>query len=254
MLVGGQEDNTPAVRALPVRPVSLELGSRGPWSLTDLHPEELLTMFNARSRHPLLALCAAAALGACAPSAPPPTAETEPFSLTSSAFVESSVIPVRYTGDGDNVSPPLAWRGAPSATQSFALVLVDPDVPWGQTVPVYGQMPPPGTQPADFFIHWMAVNIPATVTSLADGASPGNMPAGAIEPANSFALFAGAPNQYGGPAPPPGTKAHAYRFVLYALDVPSLAGVTAQSDFAAVTQAMAGHVLAAATLTGYFGH
>jgi Raf kinase inhibitor-like YbhB/YbcL family protein len=188
---------------------------------------------------------------ACAAPEPPPV---EPFSLTSSAFVESSPIPVRYTGDGDNVSPPLAWRGAPSGTQSFAIVLVDPDVPWGQDVPVYGTMPPPGTQPADFFIHWIATGIPASVTSLPDGASPGNMPAGAIEPANSFGLFGGSPNQYGGPAPPPQTKAHAYRFVLYALDVPALPGITTQSDFTAVTAAMAGHVLAAATLTGYFGH
>jgi Raf kinase inhibitor-like YbhB/YbcL family protein len=177
-----------------------------------------------------------------------------PFTLTSSAFVESAVIPIRYSGDGDNVSPPLQWRGAPSGTQGFALVMVDPDVPWGQTVPVYGEMPPPGTQPADFFIHWMVTGIPAATTSLPDGASPGNMPAGVVEPANSFALFGGAANQYGGPAPPPGTKAHADRFVLYALDVPSLAGVTAQSTFTEVTAAMAGHVLAAATLTGYFGH
>lgn len=195
-------------------------------------------------------LCLAAT--ACAEIDPPPP--VEPFSLTSSAFVESSPIPVRYTGDAENLSPPLAWRGAPSATQSFAIVLVDPDVPWGQTVPAYGEMPPPGTQPADFFIHWMAVGIPATVTSLAEGASPGNMPAGAIEPASSFALFGAPANQYGGPAPPPGSKAHAYRFVLYALDVASLPGITAQSDFAGVTSAMAGHVLAATTLTGYFGH
>ena len=208
---------------------------------------------DAPSPRALGALTLTAVLGACAPAAPPPI-PAEPFSLTSTAFVESSVIPTRYSGDGDNVSPPLAWRGAPPGTQSFALTLVDPDVPWGQTVPVYGQMPPPGTQPADFVIHWMAVNIPATVTSLADGASPGNMPAGTLEPKNSFALFGGAANQYGGPAPPPGTKAHAYRFVLYALDVPSLPGVTADSDFTAFTGAMAGHVLAAATLTGYFGH
>jgi Raf kinase inhibitor-like YbhB/YbcL family protein len=197
----------------------------------------------------LLALVAASA---CVP-APVQEPSEHPFSLTSSAFVESSVIPVRYTGDGDNVSPPLSWRGAPLGTQSFAITLVDPDVPWGVTVPEYGTMPPPGTQPADFFIHWMAVNIPASVSSLADGASPGNMPAGVIEPANSFALFGGPANQYGGPAPPPTTKAHAYRFVLYALDVPTLAGVTASSDFNTVTAAMAGHVLAATTLTGYFG-
>jgi Raf kinase inhibitor-like YbhB/YbcL family protein len=181
-------------------------------------------------------------------------AAPEPFSLTSSAFVESAVIPTRYSGDGANVSPPLQWRGAPAGTQGFALTLVDPDVPWGQTVPVYGEMPPPGTQPADFFIHWMVVGIPATTTSLADGASPGSMPAGTLEPANSFALFGGEANQYGGPAPPPGTKAHAYRFVLYALDVPTLAGITEESTYTEVTAALAGHVLAATTLTGYFGH
>jgi Raf kinase inhibitor-like YbhB/YbcL family protein len=178
----------------------------------------------------------------------------EPFTLTSPAFVESSVIPTRYTGDGENISPPLEWRGAPAGTQSFALVLVDPDVPWGETVPVYGEMPPPGTQPADHFIHWIVTGIPATTSSLAEGASPGNMPAGTLEHATSFALFGGEANQYGGPAPPPGTKAHAYRFVLYALDAASVPGVTAQSDFSAVTTAMAGHVLAATTLTGYFGH
>jgi Raf kinase inhibitor-like YbhB/YbcL family protein len=207
------------------------------------------------TRYLRLAALAPALWLACAPGSDPPSqAAFEPFTLTSSAFVESAVIPTRHTGDGDNVSPPLQWRGAPAGTQSFALVLVDPDVPWGQTVPVYGEMPPPGTQPADFFIHWIVTGIPATTTSLADGASPGNTPAGTLEPMNSFALFGGAANQYGGPAPPPGTKAHAYRFVLYALDVPSLAGVTAESDYTAVTQAMAGHVLAATTLTGYFGH
>lgn len=186
--------------------------------------------------------------------APPERPEPMPFSLTSPAFVESGVFPTRFTGDGDNVSPPLEWTGVPPGTQSFTLVLVDPDVPWGQTVPAYGEMPPPGTQPADFFIHWIVTGIPATLTSLPGGASPGNMPAGTLEPMNSFTLFGGEPNQYGGPAPPPGTKAHAYRFVLYALDVPAPSGVTAESNFADVTAAMAGHVLAATTLTSYFGH
>jgi Raf kinase inhibitor-like YbhB/YbcL family protein len=199
--------------------------------------------------HALLALTALA-IGC----APPESPEATPFSLTSPAFVEGGVIPTRFTGDGTNASPPLEWRGAPPGTQGFALVLVDPDVPWGQTVPVYGEMPPPGTQPADLFIHWIVTGIPATVTSLAEGASPGSMPSGALEPQNSFSLFGGEPNQYGGPAPPPSTKAHAYRFVLYALDVPAPPGVTLESDYAAVTTAMAGHVLATAELTAYFGH
>lgn len=207
-------------------------------------------------RHvPLAATAVAALAAACAPTSDAQgPAASAPFTLTSPAFVESGVIPTRFTGDGENVSPPLEWSGAPAETQSFALVLVDPDVPWGETVPVYGEMPPPGTQPADHFVHWIVTGIPASTTSLAEGASPGNMPAGTLEPRTSFALFGGEANQYGGPAPPPGTKAHAYRFVLYALDVASVPGVTAESDFTAVTTAMAGHVLAAATLTGYFGH
>ena len=177
-----------------------------------------------------------------------------PFALTSAAFVENAVIPVRYSGDGENVSPELEWSGAPVGAQRFALTLIDPDVPFGEEVPVYGQMPPPGTVPGDLFIHWLVADIPATVTSLADGASPGNMPAGARELQSSFALFGAPANQYGGPAPPPQLRAHAYKFTLYALDVSTLGGLTADSDHAALTEAMAGHVLAVATLTGFFGH
>lgn len=180
-------------------------------------------------------------------------AASSTFALTSDAFVESGVIPERYTGDGDDVSPPLEWSGAPDGTRSFALALVDPDVPWGEEVPEYGEMPPPGTQPGDFFVHWIVADIPATASSLPEGASSGDLPSGARELSTSFALFGAPANQYGGPAPPPGTKAHAYRFILYALDVESLDGITEDSDYAAFTEAMAGHVLATATLTGYYG-
>jgi hypothetical protein len=168
----------------------------------------------------------------CVEPVPVVDVTSEAFVLLSPAFVEGGVIPTRYTGDGENISPPLEWRGVPEGTLSLALTLVDPDVPWGQDVPVYGTMPPPGTQPADLFVHWIVTDIPPTTASLADGASPGNMPQGLGELATSFALFGGPANQYGGPAPPPGTKAHAYRFTLYALDVG----------------------LGVATLTGYFGH
>lgn len=181
------------------------------------------------------------------------SSSSEPFSLTSGAFVEGAPIPERFTGDGDDVSPPLQWSGAPDGTRSFALAVVDPDVPWGQEVPEFGEMPPPGTQPADLFIHWIVADIPSTTTSLPAGASGGNLPSAARELRTSFALFGAPANQYGGPAPPPGTKAHAYRFVLYALDVESLEGLTDESDYAAFTEAMAGHVLATATLTGYYG-
>ena len=177
-----------------------------------------------------------------------------PFVLTSPAFVENAVIPTRYTGDGENVSPPLAWSGAPPGTESFVLTMVDPDVPFGETVPLYGEMPLPGTVPGDLFIHWLVADIPVRTSSLQDGASPGRMPAQIRELKTSFALFGGEANQYGGPAPPPELRAHTYKFTLYALDTAILSGVTLDSDHAALTEAMVGHVLAAATLTGYFGH
>lgn len=191
-----------------------------------------------------------------APSAEAQSSPTfnAPFVLTSPAFVENGVIPIRYSGDGDNVSPPLEWSDAPTGTESFVLTLVDPDVPFGEEVPVYGLMPPPGTIPGDLFIHWISVDISANRQSLSDGASPGNMPVGTRELQSSFALFGGPANQYGGPAPPPQLKAHAYKFTLYALDVPVLEGLSLESDHAALTEAMAGHVLATATLTAYFGH
>ncbi len=115
-------------------------------------------------------------------------------------------------------------------------------------------MPPPGTIPGDLFIHWLVVDIPADMRSLPDGASPGSMPPGIRELQTSFALFGGPANQYGGPAPPPQLRAHAYEFTLYALDVATLEGLTSDSDHEALTEAMAGHVLGTASLTGYFGH
>lgn len=206
----------------------------------------------------VVGLVAAVALGACTaePGAEAMQGEgmaSGAFTLTSPAFVESGVIPERFTGDGANVSPPLEWSGAPEGTRSYALAVVDPDVPWGEEVPEYGEMPPPGTQPADFFIHWIVANIPASTSSLGEGASTRDMPSGARELSTSFALFGAPATQYGGPAPPPGTKAHEYRFILYALDVETVEGLTDESDYAEFTEALAGHVLATAGLRGYYG-
>jgi Raf kinase inhibitor-like YbhB/YbcL family protein len=193
-------------------------------------------------------------LAACAPTDVAQIPSAAAFVLTSPAFVEGGIIPLRFTGDGESISPPLEWRGVPAGTRSLALAVVDPDVPWGQDVPVYGILPPPATQPADLFVHWLVTNLPATTESLPEGASPGNMPAGLGELRTSFALFGAPANQYGGPAPPPGTKAHAYRFVLYALDVERIDGMSAEAGYADLMTAMAGRVLDVAMLTGYFGH
>jgi phosphatidylethanolamine-binding protein (PEBP) family uncharacterized protein len=80
------------------------------------------------------------------------------------------------------------------------------------------------------------------------------MAEGLVELRTSFALFNAPANQYGGPAPPPGMKAHRYRFVLYALDVERVEGLPADAGYAELMSAMAGHVLDVATLTAYFGH
>jgi hypothetical protein len=94
---------------------------------------------------------------------------------------------------GENISPDLAWSGAPKETKSFAIMAYDPDAPTGSG-----------------WWHWVAFNIPADTTQLVAGAS-GKMPAGTIESRTDF----GKPG-YGGPCPPPG-KAHRYIFHVYAL-------------------------------------
>ena len=109
------------------------------------------------------------------------------FQITSSAFPEGKEIPKRFTCDGENVSPPLAWTGAPVGTKAFALILDDPDAPSG------------------LFTHWIVFNIPASSHSLPEGVKPA-----ADQGTNDF----GKPG-YGGPCPPKGR--HRYFFHLYAL-------------------------------------
>jgi hypothetical protein len=103
---------------------------------------------------------------------------------------------------GGNLSPALSWSNAPKDTQSFALMVHDPDAPTGSG-----------------WWHWVVYNIPATTTSLPAGAGDPKkslMPAGAIQGRTDF----GTPG-YGGPCPPPG-KPHRYYFRLYALKVDKL--------------------------------
>lgn len=95
---------------------------------------------------------------------------------------------------GANISPDLAWSGAPKETKAFAIMVYDPDAPTGSG-----------------WWHWLAINIPATTTSLAAGASGKSMPQGSVEVRTDF----GKPG-YGGPCPPPG-KPHRYIFTVYAL-------------------------------------
>ena len=167
--------------------------------------------------------------------------------LTSSEIVEQGIIPAKYTMDNPNqvgVSPPLNWSDAPKGTKSFALALVDPDVPLEEEWFPYKDMLKVGTWPGDLFVHWMVYDIPAS----AAGMTEGKIPAGAKELKNAMGSAG-----YLGMGPPPGHKAHKYIFTLYALNAKSL-GLSPEAGYVDFTNAMKGKILAAASLTGYFGH
>jgi hypothetical protein len=146
----------------------------------------------------------------------------EAFRFTSPSFREGGAIPRRYSCDGENVSPDLAWEGAPEGTRSLVLIVIDPD--------------------AHDFVHWLAFDI----TGSPSGRLPPGVSASSDAPpqgTNSFGK-----RGYGGPCPPSGT--HHYRFTLSALDtVLKLAGAPGIN---ALRAAMAGHVLADTTLTGTY--
>jgi Raf kinase inhibitor-like YbhB/YbcL family protein len=179
----------------------------------------------------LPALCAAC--GRDAPLTPPPVprpgVEEVPvtLTLTSDVFTEGDSIPVEYTCEGDNVSPPLRWAGFPSRARSFALICDDLDALAG------------------VWVHWVMFDIPAGVTEL-DEMQPDlrELPNGAKNGRNSFKNLG-----YGGPCPPPG-KAHRYFFKLYALDksLNLQPGVTKDE----LLSAMQDHVLAEGQLMGTY--
>lgn len=150
------------------------------------------------------------------------------LTLSSSAFSHGGDIPARYTCEGHNVSPPLAWSGALAGTQSYVLIVDDPDAPDPQA-------------PKMVFVHWVICNLPASCHGLEEGVHA--LPAGAFECGNDFGR-----STWGGPCPPIGR--HRYFFKLYALDtlLPSLA----QGGKPQVEQAMRGHVLAEAHLMGTY--
>jgi Raf kinase inhibitor-like YbhB/YbcL family protein len=135
-----------------------------------------------------------------------PASAADKFTLTSPDIKPGSKIGPEYVFNsfgctGQNVSPALAWSGAPAGTKSFVLTVYDPDAPTGSG-----------------FWHWVMFNIPASVTSLPKGAgAPGKEPAGAVQSNTDY----GAPG-YGGPCPPPGAKPHHYIFTIYAVKAEQL--------------------------------
>jgi hypothetical protein len=146
----------------------------------------------------------------------------QPFTVTSTAFDEGDAIPRRFTCDGEDASPDLAWAGAPEGTRALVLVVTDPD--------------------ARNFVHWLVFDMPGTASgSLPRGVS--SSPDAPPQGTNGFGK-----RGYGGPCPPSGT--HHYRFTLSALDV--VLELTGTPRLEALRAAMSGHVLAEATLTGTY--
>jgi Raf kinase inhibitor-like YbhB/YbcL family protein len=152
-----------------------------------------------------------------------------PLTLTSPAFNDRSTIPVKYTCDGANVSPPLAILDPPADARSLALICDDPDASGGG------------------FVHWVLYDLPPDTHKLPEG-----IPAfevlrelgGARQGKTDYGRVG-----YGGPCPPPG-KPHHYQFTLYALKtVLGLKGGPTKAD---VERAMGGHVLAQSRIVGIY--
>jgi Raf kinase inhibitor-like YbhB/YbcL family protein len=150
-----------------------------------------------------------------------PMATDGDFTLSSSAFEDGGTIPTRYSCDGEDVSPPLEWSGAPDGTAVYALVVDDPD--------------------ARGFGHWVVADIPGELTSLEEGSS-GSGGIG-VEGRNDFGRTG-----WGGPCPPSGT--HRYVFTLYALSQPL--AVPGTPDAGAVRDAMSGRILGEAQVTASY--
>jgi Raf kinase inhibitor-like YbhB/YbcL family protein len=148
--------------------------------------------------------------------------------VKSNAFGNGQSIPAKYSCIGKNISPDLSWGDPPAGTQSFALIVDDPDAPMGT------------------WVHWVLYNIPADKRSLSEDLpiSGKNVDPNAIY----FGRNSSGNTRYDGPCPPGGT--HRYYFKLYALDsiINLLPGATKDE----LLKAMQGHILAQGELMGTF--
>lgn len=154
--------------------------------------------------------------------------------ITSTAFSEGSAIPRKYTGEGQDLSPPLSWSGVPADAQELALICDDPDAPT-----------------AEPWVHWVIYKIPTSATGLPEGVPKTlqlKQPPGAVQGRNSWPE--GENIGYGGPMPPKGHGRHRYYFRLYALRAP----LTVQAGLSKkeLLAAMAGQVLEEAQLMGTY--
>jgi Raf kinase inhibitor-like YbhB/YbcL family protein len=150
------------------------------------------------------------------------------MTLTSPAFKQNGQNPSKYTCEGDDISPPLAWDGVPENAKSLVLIIDDPDAPDPKA-------------PQRVWVHWVVYNLPPEMKSLPENAAKAGLPQGIVG-LNDFKKA-----EYGGPCPPIGR--HRYFHKLYALDITlDLKGATKSQ----IEQAMKGHVLANAELIGTY--
>jgi Raf kinase inhibitor-like YbhB/YbcL family protein len=157
---------------------------------------------------------------------PEPIQSEKEFILTSEVFLEGEPIPSKFACNGDDISPPLAWSGAPENTNAFVLIMDDPDAPVG------------------IWVHWVLFNIPGNATVLDVGLpADAELPDGSQQGTNSWGR-----GGYGGPCPPSGV--HRYFFKLYALDAPLALDESATKED--VLAAMEGHTLMETELMGTY--
>ena len=170
------------------------------------------------------------------PAAPRPT----PLTLTTTAWPDGGVIPIRHSQAGEQLSPALSWSNVPAGTVSFVINMIDPDVAIQKGTE---------TQP-----HWIFWNIPGTLTGLPEGVKPGGeLPDGSRQ-------ISATGLQYRGPGAGANGPMHHYTFELYALDtkIDVVASANSQPVAAAletranVMKAMQGHVLGKAVYVGLF--
>jgi Raf kinase inhibitor-like YbhB/YbcL family protein len=150
--------------------------------------------------------------------------------IESTAFTDGGGIPARYTCEGGDIAPPLAFSGVPGGTQCLVLIVDDPDAP-------------DPAAPRMTWVHWVLFNLPADTAGLPEGCASGDLPPGTGEGLNDWQRTG-----YGGPCPPVGR--HRYFHKLYALDtrLPAMERPTKQE----VETAMQGHILAEASLVGTY--
>ncbi len=160
--------------------------------------------------------------------------------LTSSAFEDQQTIPAKFSGKGDDVSPPLAWSGAPDNVKSFAIIVDDPDAPLPEAPREEGP-----------WVHWVLYNLPPQTASLPEGVPRVGKIAEPIAALQGMNDFFDDNVGYRGPMPPPGSPPHRYIFRIYALDQ-MLDLDHAGTTKADLIEAMQGHILDQGELVGNF--